>query len=80
MKEMYEQAVADSEGKSPKTGADDIVRSENAKLVKEKFEKGEVVQSDSEDEGRNKKTVPLTIYTVYIQYNNVYLDDEYRTK
>ncbi|KAF6200963.1 hypothetical protein GE061_005410 [Apolygus lucorum] len=58
MKEMYEQAVADSEGKTSRKDSDgDVIRSENAKLVKERFEKGEVVHSDSDEESRNKKTL-----------------------
>ncbi|BET02778.1 LIM domain [Nesidiocoris tenuis] len=59
MKELYEQAVAESEGgkTAKKDSESDIVRSENAKLVKEKFEKGEVIHSESDEEGRNKKTL-----------------------
>lgn len=55
MKEMYEQAVADSEGKPSSKKDQDIVMSEKARLIKERFERGEVVHSGSEDEEDKKK-------------------------
>ncbi|XP_024084721.1 transcriptional regulator ATRX isoform X15 [Cimex lectularius] len=56
MKELYEQAVAESEGKPAKSLENDIVRSEKAKVVREKFEKGEPVRSDDEEDNKGKKT------------------------
>lgn len=53
MKEMYEQAVAESEGKISKKESD-VVRSDKAKVFREKFEKGEVVCSDDEETDKNK--------------------------
>ncbi|XP_024084710.1 uncharacterized protein LOC106673709 isoform X4 [Cimex lectularius] len=55
MKELYEQAVAESEGKPAKSLENDIVRSEKAKVVREKFEKGEPVRSDDEEDNKGKK-------------------------
>ncbi|KAL1130892.1 hypothetical protein AAG570_012133 [Ranatra chinensis] len=55
MKEMYEQAVAESEGRGSKKEVDtDIVKGEKAKAVREKFEKGETVHSDSDHEKDEK--------------------------
>lgn len=47
MKEMYEQAVKESEQPAARRGAE--VRSEKAKSIKEKFERGETLISDGED-------------------------------
>lgn len=52
MKEMYEQAVKESEQPAARRGAE--VRSEKAKSIKEKFERGETLVSD-EDEEQDKK-------------------------
>uniref|UniRef100_A0A1B6LDQ3 LIM zinc-binding domain-containing protein n=3 Tax=Graphocephala atropunctata TaxID=36148 RepID=A0A1B6LDQ3_9HEMI len=54
MKEMYEQAVADSEGKTSSKKDQDIVQSEKARLLKERFERGEVVHSESEEDEEKK--------------------------
>lgn len=54
MKEMYEQAVAESEGKVTCKKDQDVVQSEKARLLKERFERGEVVHSGSEDEEEKK--------------------------
>ncbi|XP_034254682.1 uncharacterized protein LOC117653241 isoform X18 [Thrips palmi] len=47
MKEMYEQAVKESEQPAARRGAE--VRSEKAKSIKEKFERGETLVSDGEE-------------------------------
>lgn len=65
MKEMYEQAVAESEGKGV-TKNQDIIQSEKARLLKERFERGEVAHSDSEDEvdkkSKPKETDDLSVF------------------
>jgi hypothetical protein len=48
MKEMYEQAVKDSENMTTKKEVG--IRSEKAKSIKEKFERGEVLQDDDAEE------------------------------
>lgn len=48
MKEMYEQAVKDSENMSQKKEVG--IRSEKAKSIKERFERGEVLPDDDEEE------------------------------
>jgi hypothetical protein len=55
MKEMYEQAVKDSENMTTKKEVG--VRSEKAKSIKEKFERGEVLPDDDavEEDDRSKK-------------------------
>ncbi|PNF21126.1 hypothetical protein B7P43_G05074 [Cryptotermes secundus] len=55
MKEMYEQAVKDSENMTTKKEVG--VRSEKAKSIKEKFERGEVLPDDdaAEEDDRSKK-------------------------
>jgi hypothetical protein len=55
MKEMYEQAVKDSENATPKKEVG--VRCEKAKSIKEKFERGEVVPDDETagEDDRSKK-------------------------
>jgi len=57
MKEMYEQAVKDSENATPKKEVG--VRCEKAKSIKEKFERGEVVPDDDTagEDDRSKKTM-----------------------
>nr|CAD7397031.1 unnamed protein product [Timema poppensis] len=51
MKEMYEQAVQESERSIQKKGVD-IAKSENARNLKEKFERGEILPDDDEDGGK----------------------------
>ncbi|XP_052131552.1 uncharacterized protein LOC113208097 isoform X9 [Frankliniella occidentalis] len=53
MKEMYEQAVKESEQPAARRGAE--VRSEKAKSIKEKFERGETLVSDEEGDENDKK-------------------------
>lgn len=53
MKEMYEQAVKESEQPAARRGAE--VRSDKAKSIKEKFERGETLVSDEEGEEQDKK-------------------------
>ncbi|GFG36649.1 hypothetical protein Cfor_02825, partial [Coptotermes formosanus] len=57
MKEMYEQAVKDSENVTPKKEVG--VRCEKAKSIKEKFERGEVVPDDDTagEDDRSRKTM-----------------------
>ncbi|KAK9499704.1 hypothetical protein O3M35_002702 [Rhynocoris fuscipes] len=57
MKELYEQAVAESEGKvSKKDIENDIIKSERARVVREKFEKGVAAPSDDEEGDGETKT------------------------
>jgi len=53
MKELYEQAVKESEQPGQRKGAE--VRSEKAKSIKEKFEKGEPLVSADEDDEKDKR-------------------------
>lgn len=66
MKEMYEQAVAESEGKIISKKDQDIVQSEKARLLKERFERGEIVHSGSEDEedkkSKNKESEDMSVF------------------
>ncbi|KAG8281901.1 LIM domain and actin-binding protein 1 [Homalodisca vitripennis] len=66
MKEMYEQAVAESEGKVSSKKDQDIVQSEKARLLKERFERGEVVHSESEEDeekkGKNKDVEDMSVF------------------
>ncbi|XP_039287638.1 uncharacterized protein LOC111050753 isoform X15 [Nilaparvata lugens] len=59
MKEMYEQAVAESEGGKGSSGLSkkevESLRSDKARTVREKFERGEVVHSDSDEESDKHK-------------------------
>lgn len=55
MKEMYEQAVKESEQPAARRGAE--VRSEKAKSIKEKFERGETLVSDGEDGEEGEKKI-----------------------
>ena len=48
MKEMYEQAVKDSENMSQKKEVG--IRSDKAKSIKERFERGEVLPDEEEEE------------------------------
>ncbi|XP_054273834.1 uncharacterized protein LOC128993818 isoform X12 [Macrosteles quadrilineatus] len=66
MKEMYEQAVAESEGKITTKKDPDIVASEKARLLKERFERGEVIHSDSEEDeekkSKNKDVEDMSVF------------------
>lgn len=55
MKEAYENAVAESERCTVKRDVE--IKAEKARLIKEKFEKGEVIHSDDSDEEMTKKSV-----------------------
>lgn len=55
MREAYENAVAESERSNVKKDIE--IRSEKARTIKEKFEKGEVLPDES-DEEPDKKAVP----------------------
>nr|CAD7395224.1 unnamed protein product [Timema cristinae] len=66
MKEMYEQAVQDSERAIQKKGVD-IAKSENARNLKEKFERGEILPDDDEDRvkedpGKRAKDEDLSVF------------------
>lgn len=57
MKEMYEQAVAESEGRGGSATARkevEALRSDKARAVRERFERGEVLPSDSDEESSKK--------------------------
>ncbi len=53
MREAYENAVAESERGSVKKDVE--VKSEMARSIKEKFEKGEVLHNEESDEEHEKK-------------------------
>lgn len=59
MKQMYEQAVAESERTGVKRDIN-INKSDKAKVIKEKFEKGEIVNNESEDVDENNTNVSAT--------------------
>lgn len=52
MKQMYEQAVAESERIGVKRDIN-INKSDKAKVIKEKFERGEIVNTESSDIDEN---------------------------
>lgn len=57
---MYEQAVAESE----RTGAKrdiNINKSDKAKVIKEKFEKGEIVNTENGDVDENNTSVSTNV-------------------
>lgn len=59
MKEMYEQAVAESEGRGGTGSAKKEVEQlgcEKARLMKERFEKGEPITDSEDEDGEKKKT------------------------
>lgn len=54
---MYEQAVVESEGRRGDGSARkevEALKSDKARAVREKFERGEVLPSDSDEEGDKK--------------------------
>lgn len=60
MKQMYEQAVAESE----RTGAKrdiNINKSDKAKIIKEKFEKGEIVNAENGDADENNTSASTNV-------------------
>lgn len=59
MKQMYEQAVAESERIGVKRDIN-INKSDKAKVIKEKFEKGEIVNNEGEDIDENTTSVSVT--------------------
>lgn len=77
MKEMYQQAVADSERVTKINAADEIQHTTNARSIKERFERGEPIAaaSDEEQEGKLKGEKPDeeilaagTYIPCYLQY------------
>ncbi|XP_033208650.1 uncharacterized protein LOC117167665 isoform X3 [Belonocnema kinseyi] len=59
MKELYQQAVADSERVTKINAAEEIQHATNARSIKEKFEKGEpIATSDDENDGKLKQEKP----------------------
>jgi hypothetical protein len=56
MKQMYEQAVAESERTGIKRDLN-INKSDKAKVIKEKFEKGEIVNTENGDLDENNTSV-----------------------
>lgn len=50
MKELYQQAVADSEKVTKINPAEEIQHATNARSIKEKFERGETLVQSDEDE------------------------------
>ncbi|VVC44386.1 Hypothetical protein CINCED_3A013710 [Cinara cedri] len=59
MKQMYEQAVAESERIGVKRDLS-INKSDKAKVIKEKFEKGEIVNNEGEDVDEINSSVSVT--------------------
>ncbi|CAI6366543.1 unnamed protein product [Macrosiphum euphorbiae] len=58
MKQMYEQAVAESERTGVKRDIN-INKSDKAKVIKEKFERGEIVNTESDDIDENSISVSV---------------------
>lgn len=58
MKEMYQQAVADSEKVTKINAVEEIQHATNARSIKERFERGEPIAAGSDDEqdGMKNKT------------------------
>lgn len=54
MKEMYQQAVADSERITKINAVEEIQHTTNARSIKERFERGEPIASNSDDEEVDK--------------------------
>lgn len=60
MKQMYEQAVAESERTGSKRDIN-INKSDKAKVIKEKFEKGEIVNTENGDADENNTSVSTNV-------------------
>lgn len=60
MKQMYEQAVAESERTGVKRDIN-LNKSDKAKVMKEKFEKGEIVNSENGEVDENNTSVPTNV-------------------
>lgn len=60
MKEAYEQAVAES-GRGPVKQRDVEVKSDKARTIKERFERGEVAVGDNSDEDQDSKNNKTTV-------------------
>jgi len=58
MKQMYEQAVAESERTGVKRDIN-INKSDKAKVIKEKFERGEIVNTETDDIDENNISVSV---------------------
>ena len=59
MKELYQQAVADSERVTKINAVEEIQHTSNARSIKEKFERGEpIATSDDENESKLKQEKP----------------------
>lgn len=56
MKQMYEQAVAESERTGIKRDLN-INKSDKAKVIKEKFERGEIVNTENGDVDENNTSI-----------------------
>lgn len=55
MKEMYQQAVADSEKVTRINAVEEIQHATNARSIKERFERGEPIAATSDDEQDKQK-------------------------
>lgn len=53
---MYEQAVAESERTGVKRDIN-VNKSDKAKVIKDKFEKGEIVNNESDDVNENSTSI-----------------------
>ena len=59
MKELYQQAVADSERVTKINAVEEIQHATNARSIKEKFERGEPIStSDDENDSKPKQEKP----------------------
>lgn len=59
MKELYQQAVADSERVTKVNAVEEIQHATNARSIKEKFERGESIPaSDDVNENKSKQEKP----------------------
>ena len=58
MKELYQQAVADSERVTKINAMEEIQHSTNARSIKERFERGEPIATSDDEENHGKHIKP----------------------
>lgn len=81
MKELYQQAVADSERITKINAAEEIQHATNARSIKERFERGEPIAAMSDDEqdaisktkAENQDEEILAAGTCYFMFKNLYI-------
>ena len=79
MKELYQQAVADSERVTKINAAEEIQHATNARSIKERFEKGKPIShSDDEDESKTKENLDEDVFAAgkffFISYRKLGCD------